>query len=147
MKILVTGGAGFIGSAVVRLAVRRGHEVVNLDALTYAANPENVASVSNSPLYHFEQADIRDRAAIDATGEPLPVEQAFRATARALDDHTVEIRFQSADGYYLYRPRFKFDAEGVSRLTKAACAGHGEGPPQGGEVQPRGRSRFHPAPA
>ncbi|KGJ06618.1 dTDP-glucose 4,6-dehydratase [Paracoccus halophilus] len=65
MKILVTGGAGFIGSAVVRLAVRRGHEVVNLDSLTYAANLENVASVSNSPLYSFEQADLRDRAALD----------------------------------------------------------------------------------
>ncbi|WP_374637515.1 dTDP-glucose 4,6-dehydratase [Paracoccus sp. (in: a-proteobacteria)] len=65
MRILVTGGAGFIGSAVVRLAVRRGHEVINLDALTYAANRENVASVSNSPLYSFEQADIRDRAALD----------------------------------------------------------------------------------
>ena len=65
MKILVTGGAGFIGSAVVRLAVRRGHEVVNLDAMTYAANLENVASVSNSPLYAFEQADLRDRAALD----------------------------------------------------------------------------------
>ncbi|AGT10136.1 dTDP-glucose 4,6-dehydratase [Paracoccus aminophilus] len=66
MKLLVTGGAGFIGSAVVRLAVSRGHEVVNLDALTYAANLENVASVSDSPLYAFEQADIRDRAALDA---------------------------------------------------------------------------------
>ncbi|MDS9466323.1 dTDP-glucose 4,6-dehydratase [Paracoccus sp. MBLB3053] len=65
MKILVTGGAGFIGSAVVRLAVRRGHEVVNLDSLTYAANLENVASVSNSPLYAFEKADLRDRAALD----------------------------------------------------------------------------------
>ena len=65
MKILVTGGAGFIGSAVVRLAVRRGHEVVNLDAMTYAANAGNVASVSNSPLYAFEQADLRDRAALD----------------------------------------------------------------------------------
>ncbi|MTH63264.1 dTDP-glucose 4,6-dehydratase [Paracoccus shanxieyensis] len=73
MKILVTGGAGFIGSAVVRLAVRRGHEVVSLDALTYAANLENVASVSNSPLYAFEQADLRDRAALDrvlATHKP-----------------------------------------------------------------------------
>ena len=60
MKILVTGGAGFIGSAVVRLAVRRGHQVVNLDALTYAANLENVAPVSNSPLYAFEQADLRE---------------------------------------------------------------------------------------
>ncbi|WP_423208209.1 dTDP-glucose 4,6-dehydratase [Paracoccus yeei] len=65
MKILVTGGAGFIGSAVVRLAVRRGHEVVNVDALTYAANPANVAEAAESPLYHFEHVDIRDRAALD----------------------------------------------------------------------------------
>ena len=65
MKILVTGGAGFIGSAVVRLAVSRGHEVVNLDALTYAANLENVAPVAQSALYAFEQADIRNRAALD----------------------------------------------------------------------------------
>ena len=65
MKILVTGGAGFIGSAVVRQAVAAGHGVVNLDALTYAANLENVASVAESPLYAFEHADIRDRAALD----------------------------------------------------------------------------------
>ncbi len=65
MKLLVTGGAGFIGSAVVRLAVARGHEVVNLDALTYAACLANVASVAESPLYTFEQADIRDRAALE----------------------------------------------------------------------------------
>lgn len=65
MKILVTGGAGFIGSAVVRLAVARGHEVVNLDALTYAANLENVASVADAPGYAFEKADIRDRAELD----------------------------------------------------------------------------------
>ena len=65
MKLLVTGGAGFIGSAVVRLAIARGHQVVNLDALTYAACLENVASVATSPLYAFVQADIRDRAALD----------------------------------------------------------------------------------
>lgn len=65
MKLLVTGGAGFIGSAVVRQAVQRGHQVVNLDVLTYAACLENVASVSSSPLYSFEKADIRDRAALD----------------------------------------------------------------------------------
>ncbi len=66
MKILVTGGAGFIGSAVVRLAVSRGHEIVNLDALTYAGCLANVASVADSPLYAFEQVDIRNRAALDA---------------------------------------------------------------------------------
>ena len=65
MKILVTGGAGFIGSAVVRLAIARGHQVVNLDALTYAANLANVAMVAGHPAYAFEQADIRDRAALD----------------------------------------------------------------------------------
>ena len=64
MKILITGGAGFIGSAVVRQAIRDGHEVVNLDALTYAANLANVKSVSNAPGYAFEQVDIRDRAAL-----------------------------------------------------------------------------------
>ncbi len=50
---------------MVRLAVTRGHEVVNLDALTYAACLDNVASVADSPLYSFEPADIRDRAALD----------------------------------------------------------------------------------
>lgn len=65
MKILITGGAGFIGSAVVRLAIARGHYVVNLDALTYAANLENVAEAAQSDCYMFEQADIRDRAVLD----------------------------------------------------------------------------------
>ena len=65
MKLLITGGSGFIGSAVVRLAVSRGFEVVNLDALTYAACQENVASVAGLPNYHFEHADIRDRASLD----------------------------------------------------------------------------------
>lgn len=65
MKLLVTGGAGFIGSAVVRQAVTSGLDVVNLDKLTYAACLDNVASVADSPLYTFEQADICDRAAVD----------------------------------------------------------------------------------
>ncbi len=64
MKLLVTGGAGFIGSAVVRQAIAAGHQVVNLDALTYAACLDNVASVSDSPLYAFEYADIRDPDAL-----------------------------------------------------------------------------------
>ena len=65
MKLLVTGGCGFIGSAVVRKAIAAGHEVVNLDKLTYAANPANVASVADAPGYVFEQADICDRPSLD----------------------------------------------------------------------------------
>jgi dTDP-glucose 4,6-dehydratase len=73
MKLLVTGGAGFIGSAVVRQALGRGHAVVNLDALTYAACLANLASVEDHPRYAFEQADIRNREALDrifATHKP-----------------------------------------------------------------------------
>ena len=65
MKILVTGGAGFIGSAVVRRAIAAGHHVVNLDAMTYAACAANVASVADHVNYTFVEADIRDRAALD----------------------------------------------------------------------------------
>ncbi|MFN4357534.1 dTDP-glucose 4,6-dehydratase [Sphingopyxis alaskensis] len=65
-RILVTGGAGFIGSAVCRHLVEDlGREVVNVDALTYAANLASVAPIADSGRYHFEQADVRDRAAID----------------------------------------------------------------------------------
>ncbi|WP_323761802.1 dTDP-glucose 4,6-dehydratase [Maricaulis sp.] len=70
MKLLVTGGCGFIGSAVVRMAISRGHEVTNLDALTYAANPANLASVESDRRYHFIRADLRNldatQAAVDA---------------------------------------------------------------------------------
>ncbi|MCF7529063.1 dTDP-glucose 4,6-dehydratase [Neisseria lisongii] len=64
--ILVTGGAGFIGSAVVRHIINHTADtVVNLDKLTYAGNLESLQSVAGSPRYHFERADICDRAALD----------------------------------------------------------------------------------
>lgn len=65
MRLLVTGGAGFIGSAVVRLAITQGHTVINLDALTYAACLENVRCVAQNPRYTFEHANICDRPALD----------------------------------------------------------------------------------
>lgn len=65
MNILVTGGAGFIGSAVVRYLIEQTeHSVVNVDALTYAGNLESLSSVDNSERYTFEQADIGDAASM-----------------------------------------------------------------------------------
>ncbi|WP_102957975.1 dTDP-glucose 4,6-dehydratase [Mangrovicella endophytica] len=65
MNILVTGGAGFIGSAVCRHLVRNTeHRVVNLDKLTYAASLSSLDPVADSPRYRFVQADIADRATV-----------------------------------------------------------------------------------
>tara|TARA_R110000868_G_scaffold2384_5_gene17659 strand:+ start:19036 stop:20094 length:1059 start_codon:yes stop_codon:yes gene_type:complete len=73
MKILVTGGCGFIGSAVVRAALADGHSVMNVDLLTYAGNRDNLASVEQARAYSFERADIRDaRAMARILGEYQP---------------------------------------------------------------------------
>jgi dTDP-glucose 4,6-dehydratase len=64
VKLLVTGGCGFIGSAFVHLAIGRGAAVVNLDKLTYAGNPANVADVADEPGYGFVHADIADPDAV-----------------------------------------------------------------------------------
>jgi dTDP-glucose 4,6-dehydratase len=65
MKILVTGGAGFIGSALVRhLIAHTAHEVVNFDKLTYASSLESLESVSSDPRYRLEKADVTDAAAV-----------------------------------------------------------------------------------
>ena len=67
MKLLVTGGCGFIGSAVIRHILRgESHHVVNLDKLTYAASREALENAQRSPRYRFVQADIVDREAVDA---------------------------------------------------------------------------------
>lgn len=60
MRILVTGGAGFIGSALIRHLVSAGHDVLNLDKLTYAGNLGSLATISNAPNYHFLKEDITD---------------------------------------------------------------------------------------
>ncbi|MEE9367554.1 MAG: dTDP-glucose 4,6-dehydratase [Pontiella sp.] len=64
-KVIVTGGAGFIGSAVCRYLVKeKGVEVLNLDKLTYAGVPESLKEIEKSPLYRFEQADVCDKEAV-----------------------------------------------------------------------------------
>lgn len=67
MKLLITGGAGFIGSAVIRHLIQNtAHSVINVDKLTYAGNLESLVDASGSPRYTFARVDICDRAALDA---------------------------------------------------------------------------------
>ncbi|MBP0613994.1 dTDP-glucose 4,6-dehydratase [Jiella mangrovi] len=85
MKFLVTGGAGFIGSAVCRHLIRNtAHSVVNLDKLTYAANLASLEPISNDPRYSFAKLDIRDR---EAVGELLRVEEIDVVMHLAAESH------------------------------------------------------------
>jgi dTDP-glucose 4,6-dehydratase len=79
VRILVTGGCGFIGSTFVRLALATGAEVVNLDKLTYAGNPANVADVADSPGYRFVHADIADGPAVAAALDGVEIVVNFAA--------------------------------------------------------------------
>lgn len=90
MKILVTGGCGFIGSAVVRQAVAAGHQVINLDALTYAANPANVAEVAAHPNYTFVQADICEADALDAIFAAHQPEAVMHLAAESHVDRSID---------------------------------------------------------
>ncbi|WP_166418826.1 dTDP-glucose 4,6-dehydratase [Cochlodiniinecator piscidefendens] len=90
MKLLITGGAGFIGSAVVRLAIARGHQVVNLDALTYAACLENIASVADHPHYCFEQADIRNRPALETVFDRHQPDAVMHLAAESHVDRSID---------------------------------------------------------
>ncbi|HEY1404732.1 MAG TPA: GDP-mannose 4,6-dehydratase, partial [Pyrinomonadaceae bacterium] len=67
-KLFVTGGAGFIGSAFIRLALERwpDAQITNFDALTYAGNLENLRDIESAPNYRFIKGDITDAAAMDA---------------------------------------------------------------------------------
>ena len=67
-NIIITGGAGFIGSHVVRLFVNKYSEyrIINVDVLTYAGNLENLSDIEDAPNYVFERVDIVDAAAVDA---------------------------------------------------------------------------------
>lgn len=90
MKLLVTGGAGFIGSAVVRQAVAAGHEVVNIDKLTYAANINNVRRVAERASYHFEQADICDAPAMARIFETYQPDGVIHLAAETHVDRSID---------------------------------------------------------
>ena len=89
-KVLVTGGAGFIGSAVCRRLVAEGASVLNLDALTYAGNLQSLATIDNAPNYRFAKVDICDRRAATEVFDVFASDQVIhlaapRATSIALD--------------------------------------------------------------
>ena len=90
MKILITGGAGFIGSAVVRLAITSGHSVVNLDTLTYAASLESLASISDHPNYSFVKMNIRDRENLDAVFSKHKPDAVMHLAAESHVDRSID---------------------------------------------------------
>ena len=90
MKILIPGGAGFIGSAVVRLAIGQGHEVINLDALTYAACLDNVGSVADHAGYAFVEVDIRDAAALEQVFKTHTPDAVMHLAAESHVDRSID---------------------------------------------------------
>ncbi len=90
MKILVTGGAGFIGSNVVRHLVRRhGHVVLNVDALTYAGHLASLADMADDPRHRFVRADIRDAAAMHRLFDEFAPDQVVHLAAESHVDRSI----------------------------------------------------------
>lgn len=90
MRLMVTGGAGFIGSAVVRKAIADGHFVLNVDKLTYAANLENVAGVADHDNYQFAQKDICDQPAMTALMAEFKPDTVMHLAAETHVDRSID---------------------------------------------------------
>ncbi len=90
MRLMVTGGAGFIGSAVIRKAIADGHQVLNVDKLTYAANPDNIAMIADSPSYMFAQKDICDQTAMSALVEDFKPDTIMHLAAETHVDRSID---------------------------------------------------------
>ena len=91
MKIIVTGGAGFIGSAVIRQYIKdTEHEIVNVDALTYAGNLESLVEVEGSPRYHFEHVNICDSDEINRVFEEHLPDAIMHLAAESHVDRSID---------------------------------------------------------
>jgi dTDP-glucose 4,6-dehydratase len=127
MRVLVTGGCGFIGSAAVRTLVGAGHQVLNIDKMTYAGDLRTVAAIVGSPNYCFEKMDILDQRGIAASFRDFAPQAVFHLAAethvdRSIDDpgkfidtniHGTFVMLQTALGYWNNldaeeRARFRF---------------------------------------
>ena len=90
-SLLITGGAGFIGSALVRLLIRESvYRVVNVDALTYAGNLDSIAEVSGNPRYCFEHVDIRDGVALRRVFERHRPDAVIHLAAESHVDRSID---------------------------------------------------------
>lgn len=91
MRILVTGGAGFIGSALIRHLIQHtGHQVLNLDKLTYAGNLESLAPVDDNPRYRFVQADIADSPVVAQTLAEFQPDAIMHLAAESHVDRSID---------------------------------------------------------
>ena len=91
MRILITGGASFIGSALIRHLIRQtDHEVLNLDKLTYAGNLESLETVADSPRYRFVQADIADSEQVAATLAEFQPDAVMHLAAESHVDRSID---------------------------------------------------------
>lgn len=91
MRILITGGAGFIGSALIRHLIRHtDHEVLNLDKLTYAGNLQSLASIATNTRYEFVQADIADQATVSAVMARFEPEAIMHLAAESHVDRSID---------------------------------------------------------
>ncbi|WP_305838798.1 dTDP-glucose 4,6-dehydratase [Photobacterium leiognathi] len=91
MKILITGGAGFIGSAVIRHLIQNtSHQVMNIDKLTYAGNLESLASVSNDERYCFERVDITNRIEIERVFSQYQPDAVMHLAAESHVDRSID---------------------------------------------------------
>jgi dTDP-glucose 4,6-dehydratase len=113
MKIVVTGGAGFIGSCFVRLALAdTSLEIANVDKLTYAGNLENLASVADHPRYRFFQVDICDREALRRVFEEVKPEAVVHFAAESHVDRSI----------YSPQPVFETNLRGTFTLLETMRA-------------------------
>ncbi|KQY45713.1 dTDP-glucose 4,6-dehydratase [Rhizobium sp. Root483D2] len=90
MRVLVTGGAGFIGSALVRhLVAVKGYDVLTVDKLTYAGNLASLSSIESNPLHRFLKADICDRSAMQAAFESFKPDRVMHLAAESHVDRSI----------------------------------------------------------
>jgi len=89
MRMIVTGGAGFIGSALARLAVAQGHDVLVIDKLTYAGNRSSLRDIEGNPHFSFLQADIGDDEAMAAALRQFEPDAVFHLAAESHVDRSI----------------------------------------------------------